>query len=288
MQQPLVTIICISFNHSKYIEDSLTAIRDLEYPNIQLIIADDASVDDSQKIIKSITVDVECELVLNLQNIGHCKTFNKALTLAKGEFIIDLAADDILLPNSIGVGVKELTQRGEKYGVFYADAEIIDSSGRITGKHLTQSFFKNGLVPKGDIYKALLGKYFLNPVTMIYRTSMVVNLGGYDENLEYEDFDFWIRSSRTYYYCYQPIITVQRRTLANSASTNQYIRNSRMLGSTLKVCNKAFKLNVNRQEDIALFKRVAFEGKMSLGSSNYSVALQLFFLGIKAFFKIRL
>ncbi len=288
MQYPLVSIICISFNHANYIEDALNSIWDLDYQNIQLIVADDASADNSQAKIKELIKGKECDLVLNKSNIGHCKTFNKALALTKGEYIIDLAADDVLLPQALNTGVHELSKKGEKYGVFYADAEIINSVGDIIGYHLTKSFFKNKVVPEGDVYTALLSKYFLNPATMIYRTSMLIELGGYDEELEYEDFDFWIRSARAYYYCYQPVITVKRRELAGSVSTNQYIENSRMLTSTLTVCEKAFILNRNKSEDWALLKRIAYEGKMSLSSSNYLLGSKFFILGIKVFFKIRL
>ncbi len=287
MQSPLVTIVCICYNHAKYISKAVQSIWDLNYPNIQLIIADDASTDDSQHVIGKLVKDKEVEWLLNKANIGHCKTFNKALKLAKGAFIIDLAADDMLLPNSVSVGVLELQKRGDEYGVFFADAALVNSEGVVLRNHVTQSFFKNGNVPQGNIYKPILGKYFINPVTMIYRKTMVDALGGYNETLHYEDFDFWVRSSRLYKYCYVPIITVKKRVLSNSVSASQYIKNSNMLVSTLEVCKTAFKLNVNKQEDFALLKRLAFEGKMSLVSGNYLIGFLFFILAIKVFFKIR-
>ncbi len=287
MQSPLVTIVCLCYNHANFISNTLQSIWNLNYPNIQLIIADDASTDNSQQIIKELVKKRNVELLLNTVNIGHCKTFNKALRLAKGEFIIDLAADDMLLPESVELGVLELQKRGDEYGVFFADAALIDFKGTVIGNHITQSFFKNGNVPQGEVYKLILSKYFINPVTMIYRKSMVDQLGGYDEHLNYEDFDFWVRSSRFYKYCYLPLITVQKRVLSNSASTKQYIKNSKMLVSTLEVCNKAFRLNVNKHEDVALIKRLAYEGKMSFVSSNFLLGFSFFILATKVFFKIR-
>jgi len=287
MQSPLVTIVCLCYNHSKYILSALQSIWNLNYPNIQLIIADDASTDDSQQIIKELVKERNVELLFNTVNIGHCKTFNKALSIAKGEFIIDLAADDMLLPESVVLGVSELQKRGDEYGVFFADAALVDFRGTIIGNHITQSFLKNGNVPQGEVYKSILSRYFINPVTMIYRKSMVAKLGGYDEHLNYEDFDFWVRSSRSYKYCYLPIITVKKRILSNSASAKQYIKKSKMLVSTLEVCNKAYRLNVNKQEDFALIKRLAYEGKMSFVSSNFLLGFSFFILAIKVFFKMR-
>ncbi|MCF6352318.1 MAG: glycosyltransferase [Cyclobacteriaceae bacterium] len=287
MQSPLVTIVCLCYNHANFISKALQSIWDLNYPNIQLIIADDASTDNSQQIIKKLVKERNVELLFNTVNIGHCKTFNKALKLAKGAFIIDLAADDMLLPESVSVGVSELQKRGDEYGVFFADATLVDFSGTIIGNHITQSFFKNRIVPQGEVYKSILSKYFINPVTMIYRKSMVDQLGGYDEYLNYEDFDFWVRSSRKHKYCYLPLIAVQKRVLPTSTSAKQYIKNSKMLVSTLEVCNKAYRLNVNKQEDFALIKRLAYEGKMSFVSSNSLLGFSFFILAIKVFFKIR-
>ena len=288
MQQPLVTIICISFNHSAYLKDALTSIGRLNYTNIQLIIADDASTDNSQELIKELVAHKHCELLLNATNIGHCKTFNKALLLAKGEYVIDLAADDILVPDSINVAVAKLEEKGESYGVFFADAELIDNSGSTIGEHKTQSYFKDVQVPEEDVYSMLLSKYFINPPTMVFRKSLLDTLNGYNEEMSYEDFDFWVRSSRVSNYCYEPVITIQKRILSTSVSSQQYDKNSKMLSSTLSICKTALELNKTKLEDVALLKRIGYEGKMSLTSRNYFMGLQFFILGIKVLFKIRL
>lgn len=287
MQNPLVTIICTSFNHSNYVAAALNSVWNLEYSNIQLIIADDASTDNSQNVIRELTDGKKCELVLNEKNLGLCKTFNKALKLAKGEYVIDLSADDILLANSVRIGISHLKQMGNSYGVFFADAIHIDENGDKQGAHLTSSFFYLGVVPQGDIYKEILGKYFISPPSMVYRRSLLEELNGYNESLSYEDFDFWVRSSRITNYCYLPEVTVKKRIHLGSASNNQYIKNSEMLISTLGVCKTAFGLNNSKIEDFALVRRILFEGKMSLSSSNYSVFYKLVILMIKVFFKIR-
>lgn len=110
MQHPLVTIICISYNHSKFLKEALQSIWKLNYINIQLIITDDASTDNSQQIIKKLVVNRNVQLLFNTNNIGHCKTFNNALKYAKGDFIIDFATDDILLPNSVTHAVSRFNE----------------------------------------------------------------------------------------------------------------------------------------------------------------------------------
>lgn len=287
MQYPLVSVICICYNQEKYVIDALQSVVALDYPNVELIIADDASTDNSQKRIRQWLINRSATTIFNTSNLGNCKTFNKALKKARGAFIVDLAADDMLLPNGLLQAVSCLQTRGEAYGVFFADAQLINEKGSVIRTHKTQSFFKNGEVPQGSIYKWLLSKYFINPVTMVYRKSVLDTLGGYSENLVYEDFDFWIRSSKITKYCYQPVVTVSKRIHPNSLSAIQYSANSKMLWSTLEVCKTAFDLNQTRQEDVALLKRIRYELKMAVQSTNFKVATRLFFLGIKVFFKIR-
>lgn len=83
---------------------------------------------------------------------------------------------------------------------------------------------------------------------MIYRKRLVEELGGYNEALTYEDFDFWVRSSRMSNYCYLPVAMVKKRIHGDSVSAMQYVRNSKMLTSTYEVCRTAFKLNQNKKK----------------------------------------
>jgi len=286
MKSPLVTIICICYNQAQYVAEALHSVWNLKYPNIQLIIADDASTDRSQEKIHQLVVDKEVELVFNTNNSGHCKTFNKALQLAKGEFVIDFAADDVLMPNSITVGVNRFSVFDNTYGVFFADAELIGSEGAHIENHITARFF-NSEVPEGDVYKHVLGTYFINPPTMIFRKTLLDKLGGYNQDLSYEDFDFWVRSSRIANYCYSPVITVKKRIHSESVSIKQYHYNSKMLASTWVVCKTAFKLNKTKQEDRALLKRIAYETKMAMGSFNLLIVAKMTVLFVKVLLKNR-
>ncbi|MCB0497384.1 MAG: glycosyltransferase [Cyclobacteriaceae bacterium] len=285
MEYPLVSIICICYNQKAFIKEALDSVWALDYPNVELIVADDASTDGSQELIKQLCEGKEAKLLLNKENVGHCKTFNLALKQASGEFVIDLSGDDVLLPNSVSVGAKRLLEKGEGYGVFFADALLIDDSGKQIGEHKTASFFKSGVVPQGDVYATILGKYFINPPTMMYRKSLVEELGGYNEALAYEDFDFWVRSSRMTNYCYASVATVKKRMHGESVSAKQYVRNSKMLASTFEVCKTAFKLNQNKKEDKALLKRLAYEAKMTIGSSNFSIGFKMMVLSVRVLFR---
>ncbi|MBV6645362.1 MAG: glycosyltransferase family 2 protein, partial [Cyclobacteriaceae bacterium] len=92
--QPLVSIICLCYNHEKYVRQAVESALNQTYPLIEVIIIDDHSTDNSLQMIEKLQQSYpQLRVLSNEENMGNCKSFNKALKLAKGEFIIDLAAD---------------------------------------------------------------------------------------------------------------------------------------------------------------------------------------------------
>ena len=244
MSQPLVTIICICHNHLGYLWEALESVRNQSYDNIQMIAVDDGSTDGSQDLLRKWQLQhSSLELLLLPKNIGYCAAFNKGYRLAQGEFIIDLSADDLLMSDRVKVGVKALTS--SEAGINFCDAYYIDSQSRQIRSHYHRD--KQGKllhpVPDGDLYRELLRRYFICAPTMMIKNEVLQALGGYDESLYYEDFDFWVRSSRSYLYKFTDKILVKKRVLPNSMSKSQYTPNSPMLESTARVCEKAYQLN---------------------------------------------
>ena len=272
-QAPLVSIICICYNQEAYVEECLQSVLDQTYTNVELIIVDDASVDNSTAVIQKYLTSSGCQAkFLSLeQNQGHCHVFNLALEHASGKYMIDLAADDILLKDRIAEGVDRLESVDEEYGVHFADAELIDDQSQHKGYHITQSYFPGREVPQGFIFHWLLKRYFINPPTMMYKRSLLDQIGGYDASLYYEDFDFWIRSSAVAKYCFSPNVLVKKRIHGRSKSAGQYTFGSKMLSTTYIVCCKALDLCRSKEDYEALLTRVDFEQKKALFSLNLNI-----------------
>src|SRR5690606_24064535 len=105
-----------------------------------------------------------------------------------------------------------------------------------------------------------------------FKTEVLKNEGGHDEDLSYEDFDIIVRLARNYLFVFNEYIGVKKRLLENSFSSKQYsIRNSVMLPSTLKICRKIQLMNRSHRENNALKFRVMFETKHALASANFDV-----------------
>jgi glycosyltransferase involved in cell wall biosynthesis len=256
MSHPLVTIICLCYNHERFLREALDSVLAQTYVNLEIIIVDDCSTDNSPEIIKEFVAgNPQLSYISTRLNMGNTRAFNMGLELAKGEFTIDFATDDVLLPDRVEKQVNAFLKLGPSYGVVYSDALYIND--RSEPLYLHSSRFKPA--PDGDVFAEVVGRYFICPPTMMMRRKVFEDLDGYDETLAYEDFDFWVRSARYYKYSYLPEVTTHRRLHPKSLTNTFYTSEGRMLRSTIKVCEKAAGLVQNLSEEASLIKRLKYE-----------------------------
>jgi len=111
---------------------------------------------------------------------------------------------------------------------------------------------------------------------MMIRRSVLERLGGYDESLAYEDFDFWMRSSREWKFCYTAEALVKKRMLKDSMSKDQFRRKSIQMVSTYRVCEKILQLNRAVDETKALSKRIGYEMRQAALLREWGLALSYF------------
>lgn len=277
MPLPTVTVICLCYNQGRFVRDAIHSVMNQLYPDIQLLVVDDASTDNSVSVIKECLNEFPEITFLPLsKNLGNCKAFNHALTFAKGEYIIDLAADDILLPERVSQGVEAFAAAGEQFGVNFTDARWIREDGGPLYLHSDK--YPHATIPEGDIYRHLIARFFICSPTMMFRAHVIKSLGGYDESLAYEDFDFWIRSSRTFLYCYSPQVLVEKRVVKNSMSERQFSLFNSQLRSTFRVCERILSLNRSSDEQKALADRILYEMRVCLRLLHLPLLFRYFIL----------
>jgi glycosyltransferase involved in cell wall biosynthesis len=264
----LVTIICLCYNQEKYLVESLFSAIHQDYPFVEVIIVDDFSTDNSKETIQKWLVDYpEIQFIANDTNLGSTKSFNKALSLAKGDYIIDLACDDILLPNCVSLQLKAFHESSFKnLGAVYGNAELINEKGDFYFYYFPVDFDKKTIEKRatGDIYLSVIsGGNSLCSVSSMVKKSVFDALNGYDENLAYEDLDLWIRASRNYKFEFIDSVLVQKRELENSLGNQFYkkfnSRTKKINHSTYLVIKQAIVLNKTRHENKALLKRLHYE-----------------------------
>ena len=287
---PLVTVVCLCYNHAAFVRQAVESVVRQTYRNIQIILADDASSDDSVPEIQVLkSTYPEIELLLLPKNLGNCKAFNEAFKLAKGEYIIDFATDDLMMPDRIERQVAFFKSLDSTVGLIFTDANYIDETGAFIRNHF-EYLLQKGLIsqiPQGDVYRDLLTTYFIPGPTMMVRKEVFATLNGYDETLSYEDFDFWIRSSRIYRYAFLNQQTTSIRKVRGSMSTGMYVPGDKHLHSTYLICRKAQQLNRDKDDEQALVSRVRYEYRQSVLSGNHPEA-SLFFDFLKELNGVRL
>jgi len=284
--QPLVSIICLCYNHEDYVIEALHSVLTQDYPNIQLIIVDDKSQDGSvQRVKKYLEDKPQIIFIKNKKNIGNCRSFNKAFPFAEGKYVIDLAADDVLAQGMLKRQAFFFEQQKENVGVVFANAQYITEQGVMMKLHHEVNKDGNSTppLPQGDIYLDLVKNYFICPPTMMMKADVLEVLGGYDAMLAYEDFDFWIRSSRNCHYAYLDEVVIKKRVVKGSLSSKAYQR--KMQKSTFEVCKKIYKLNKTKREHQALLWRLLYEAKPALKTAYLSLVLRYMILFMKTTLK---
>ena len=275
--KPWVSVICTAYNHGDYVTDALQSVVSQTHPNVELIVIDNASTDRTADNIRAFCANrPNVRFIQNPANVGLCRAFNQGLSLAGGSYVIDLSADDVLLPNRIARQTDLFERLPARYGVLFSNAAHIDAAGQFISHHFPVNEQEKATVavPTGNVFAEVLRRYFVCTPTMMIRRTVLDDLGGYDETLAYEDFDFWVRSARRYHYAYQDEVLTHKRRLPDSLSAQVVKADNPLLDSTLRVCQKALALCQTEVEQQALAERLRQFVRKAFYAEQFDLALR--------------
>lgn len=203
-EAPLVSIGLISYNHGKYLKDCLDSIMNQTYRNIELVIINDCSTDKTPQIYQSYMKRLRERFIKVLymeysRNTGiEClsKNCNKLVNYSNGKYIKLFATDDIMVNTMIEDEVKYL-EYYQEYAMCYAKIQIVNDN------YCLGDIVKNTVIlPKGEnikkgygLYKELFINMPINATTAMFRKDIYTKYGGFDEEIQIEDTDFWLRLS---------------------------------------------------------------------------------------------
>ncbi len=123
--KPLVSVLINNYNYGKFLCNAIDSALQQNYSNIEVIVVDDGSTDDSRKIIKNYRDKI---IPILKENGGQASAFNTGFALSKGELIFFLDADDIFMPEKVTEIVKIFVQNHDIDWCFH-DQKLIDSKG---------------------------------------------------------------------------------------------------------------------------------------------------------------
>jgi glycosyltransferase involved in cell wall biosynthesis len=228
-----VSVLALCYNHEAFLEEALTSLEALP-AEVEILIADDASQDASPRLLRQWQQKKpDWQFVFNKKNKGNCATFNTLLARAKGDLILDFATDDVLIPEQLLRWADKAASHPE-CGFCYADAFIFKR--RNAPMPLFSTGWKYPVFPEGRILHQLFTPGLICPPAVLFSRNAMLEIGGYNEALSYEDMDCWLRLARRYPVCRYPEPVIQYRQHPASMSALVYLgRNQRHLQSTLEI-----------------------------------------------------
>lgn len=131
----LVSIVMPSYNTAQYIAESIKSVQAQSYMNWELLIVDDCSTDDTERIVKSYLSDSRIRFLRNDVNRGAAISRNRALKEARGRWIAFLDSDDLWMPNKLEKQISFMESKG--YHFSYTKYAEIDADGNRIGKIIT-------------------------------------------------------------------------------------------------------------------------------------------------------
>lgn len=156
MKAPTFSICIPNYNYGKYIGDTIQSVLDQTYPHFEIIVADNASTDDSIRVVKSFK-DERIRLVQNKYNIGFAPNLQQATMYARNEFVNLLSSDDQMKPDALEVYARVLGEMGEDSSrtVLYSAVESFDNDERVSGYIVkaNDGFYSHSV--KGDFANSL-------------------------------------------------------------------------------------------------------------------------------------
>lgn len=260
---PLVSIIVITYNSSKYVLETLESAKAQTYQNIELIISDDCSQDDTVAVCKEWLEEnkgrfVSTELITAPENTGIPKNCNRGLHASKGEWVKPIAGDDALYKDCVKKNIEFVTKNIDCYFCFSKQVsyrDTFDEKNRILeeNKFRIEEFYTKFSQQKIENQLQIVARTntLPGPATFINRQKLIA-IGGYDESYRFlEDWPTWyewlLYGNKIYYLSEE---TVKYRVHGNSITNED--RNSFYTLKSIKVKKEKFQEQHSSYEKILL------------------------------------
>ena len=192
MESPLVSVCIPAYNNAGYIKETIDSVLRQTYRNLELVICDDKSTDNTVEVIEKIE-DTRIKLFKNEKNLGMSGNWNNCLKKCRGEFIKLICADDMLSEDCLKKEVRALQEHPTAV-LAESDTKLFDMEGRPKGfykRYRTSGLVDGKMVARKGFF---VKNYFGAPLANTFRRSAVQQTGGFDPWYTYIlDYDFCVK-----------------------------------------------------------------------------------------------
>jgi len=236
--EPLVSVIIPTFNRVATLERALKSVINQSYSNIEVIVVDDASTDNTIDLLSNVT-DSRLRVICHDQNKGVAGATNTGVRAARGTLIAFQDSDDEWLDG-------KLSQQVERFATAPADCVAVYCTKIVYGR---DPEFRRGkrrvaCVPgpaetafEGDLRELLWQRNIISPQTAICTREALMSLGGFDEKLRTDqDWDFFSRLSENGTFCFvdEPLVSTYLQTDSISTDTHKGLYNQVIITNKMK------------------------------------------------------
>jgi glycosyltransferase involved in cell wall biosynthesis len=190
---PGVSIVFTVYNSERYIMASVQAALSQDYPNFEVIVLDDGSIDKTEEICRSIR-DTRLRYIKR-ERLGRQRALNEAISVASGEFIAINDADDLSFPHRLRYSLDFFSKHQNVAYLGTAFARTSRFFERLPENIGKESESQNDILPVWPSRIQVFQRNPFNNSTLVFPKSTWKLIGGYDESLSLnEDYDFYLRA----------------------------------------------------------------------------------------------
>jgi len=270
---PTVSIVTPSYNQARFIEDTLLSVRGQKYPNLEHIVVDGGSTDNTSDILR------RYESTYNLQwtsepDEGQSDAINKGFQRAQGEIIGWLNSDDTYMPGAIITAVRHLVENPH-LGWVCGDGYWIDEHSRVLSIKYSGPYSFEDLVCRG---------MYLTQPAIFFRRHVIDEIGFLDREIHTTmDYDFFLRMGLEFDADYIPAILATRRLHSEAKTTSRSVE---FCKDALASLDKLFlapdlPMDIARLKGEAYAQRYLICGYQAFSANDFSKARQMLWKSIK-------
>lgn len=212
-RNPVITVLMPVYNGEKYIGSAIESILSQTFTDFELLILDDASTDQSVKIIQSFKNE-RIRLIENKKHLGLAKIRQKGVLKSKGKYIAFLDCDDISLPQRLSVQIQFL-EKNRDISMVGSWVKVINEKGEFTGniwRHTTSSIF---------IPSVLLFRNCFTQSSILIKKDCLLHFPFRNQYWLAPDYDLWTRLVTQYNLANIPEVLIYYRTFKENMSSEK-------------------------------------------------------------------
>lgn len=270
MKNILLSIIIANYNNDKYLSECLGSILSQTFKELEVVVFDDCSIDNSCRILKQYEnmFPNKVRVIYSPENIGVSRARHEAILYSRGEYITTLDSDDFYFDNKKLQKEMELILKyksNNKNIISFSRTAIVDKTGDFINYQFNQLPIK-----EGTILENLIARNGFIPRDFIFKKEIYFKIGGFDFCFNtHEDWDLKIRLAKEYKYYYTGIKGTAYRIHGDGLSSISHAIRTKNLWA---VFNK--NINLIRHEDVKRLTKKEFTNFMQNREKYYLVTIK--------------